>query len=502
MRDKPRPRPAGARAGRALRDRSVGPVFALTGLPRSSKGAFFARYSRSPKSLRRLRRRVPARRAGAQGAAPPSARRAPRPLRPGAGRVRRRLRRPARRRPHRRGGGLQHPHQGPPVGAPRELPGAVDALHRLHRPPRRGTATTAPRRSWPTWSSARDLRRRWTAPSTAYPTCCPAWSPTSGPRCPTTWRPRRRPRARGPGARARPAAGPSPGGDHGERRDLRSGAGLRGHAGADGGPPPARGPRVRCVSACSPSQEGDPRGLPHALSTGRTAESPTGATCGRRSWPRPRSRRASRPSPPGSCPARACGWSILDPDGEARVLAHALWPAGGAALREARARAAEPRPGHSCPASRRLGKDRADRRQRPGSGPRGDDLRVRGRVRLRRLPRPAAPPDAHPPGTAADAAARIRRPPEVADAGAGDVYDAVQAARAQLHDALAEVVPDEAAYAVTLAHRIRFTMVLDAREAIHLIELRSQPQGHESYRWSPARCTQIAEVALTAPSLR
>ena len=36
---------------------------------------------------------------------------------------------------------------------------------------------------------------------------------------------------------------------------------------------------------------------------------------------------------------------------------------------------------------------------------------------------------------------------------------------------------------MTLAHRIRFTMTLNAREAMHLIELRSQPQGHESYRW-------------------
>ena len=36
---------------------------------------------------------------------------------------------------------------------------------------------------------------------------------------------------------------------------------------------------------------------------------------------------------------------------------------------------------------------------------------------------------------------------------------------------------------MTLAHRIRFTMTMNAREAMHLIELRSQPQGHESYRW-------------------
>ncbi len=87
-------------------------------------------------------------------------------------------------------------------------------------------------------------------------------------------------------------------------------------------------------------------------------------------------------------------------------------------------------------------------------------------------------------------------PPEVADAGVAGVYDAVQAACAALHDALAEAVPDEAAYAVTLAHRIRFTMVLNAREAMHLIELRSQPQGHESYRWVAREMhRQIAEVA-------
>ena len=33
---------------------TTGPVFALTGLPEVVKGALFARYSRSPKSLRRL----------------------------------------------------------------------------------------------------------------------------------------------------------------------------------------------------------------------------------------------------------------------------------------------------------------------------------------------------------------------------------------------------------------------------------------------------------------
>ena len=52
-----------------------------------------------------------------------------------------------------------------------------------------------------------------------------------------------------------------------------------------------------------------------------------------------------------------------------------------------------------------------------------------------------------------------------------------------LYDRLVTDMPIEASYAVTLAHRIRFTMTMNAREAMHLIELRSQPQGHESYRW-------------------
>jgi thymidylate synthase ThyX len=73
-------------------------------------------------------------------------------------------------------------------------------------------------------------------------------------------------------------------------------------------------------------------------------------------------------------------------------------------------------------------------------------------------------------------------PPEVAAAGAGATYEASQAACAELYDELRPAFPAECAYAVTLAHRIRFTMTLNAREAMHLIELRSQPQGHESYR--------------------
>ena len=43
-------------------------------------------------------------------------------------------------------------------------------------------------------------------------------------------------------------------------------------------------------------------------------------------------------------------------------------------------------------------------------------------------------------------------------------------------------LPEQASYLVTLGHRLRYTMTMNAREAMHLIELRTALQGHPSYR--------------------
>jgi len=54
---------------------------------------------------------------------------------------------------------------------------------------------------------------------------------------------------------------------------------------------------------------------------------------------------------------------------------------------------------------------------------------------------------------------------------------------ADLYDALASGGLAEAeSYAVVMAYRVRFYMEMNAREAMHLIELRTAPQGHPSYR--------------------
>src|SRR4029077_8136242 len=56
--------------------------------------------------------------------------------------------------------------------------------------------------------------------------------------------------------------------------------------------------------------------------------------------------------------------------------------------------------------------------------------------------------------------------------------------------------PEAAAYAVVMAYRVRFYMDMNAREAMHVIELRTAPQGHPSYRRvCQAMHRAIADVA-------
>ena len=53
---------------------------------------------------------------------------------------------------------------------------------------------------------------------------------------------------------------------------------------------------------------------------------------------------------------------------------------------------------------------------------------------------------------------------------------------AQLYDDLVARFPIEAPYAVALAYRVRFVMQMNAREAMHVLELRTSPAGHPAYR--------------------
>jgi thymidylate synthase ThyX len=74
-------------------------------------------------------------------------------------------------------------------------------------------------------------------------------------------------------------------------------------------------------------------------------------------------------------------------------------------------------------------------------------------------------------------------PHELVAAGlAGEYERALDVSRAAYDRLRAAGFVEEAPYALCLAFRIRYVLELDAREALHLIELRSGPEGHPSYR--------------------
>jgi thymidylate synthase ThyX len=74
-------------------------------------------------------------------------------------------------------------------------------------------------------------------------------------------------------------------------------------------------------------------------------------------------------------------------------------------------------------------------------------------------------------------------PEEIADAGfAGDFAAALESSRAEYERLRERGWVEEAPYALCLAFRIRFVLDLDAREAMHLVELRSGREGHPAYR--------------------
>ena len=72
---------------------------------------------------------------------------------------------------------------------------------------------------------------------------------------------------------------------------------------------------------------------------------------------------------------------------------------------------------------------------------------------------------------------------EIAEAGALADWTRVMDDSAALHAALAGAgLAAVAPYAVAMAYRVRYYMELNAREAMHMLELRTAPQGHPAYR--------------------
>jgi thymidylate synthase ThyX len=74
-------------------------------------------------------------------------------------------------------------------------------------------------------------------------------------------------------------------------------------------------------------------------------------------------------------------------------------------------------------------------------------------------------------------------PGEVREAGAGEEFErALEISRAEYERLRDGGLAEQAPYALCLAYRIRYVLDLNAREAMHLIELRSGREGHPAYR--------------------
>ncbi len=74
-------------------------------------------------------------------------------------------------------------------------------------------------------------------------------------------------------------------------------------------------------------------------------------------------------------------------------------------------------------------------------------------------------------------------PEAVIEAGGDADWQDVMRRSAELYDALVDAgLSGVAQYAVSMAYRVRFVMDMNAREAMHVIELRTAPAGHPAYR--------------------
>ena len=173
----------------------------------------------------------------------------------------------------------------------------------------------------------------------------------------------------------------------------------------------------------------------------------------------------------------------FDPEGEIKVVAAALYAASmlpdDELLTIARRMSADER----TSILREYVGDRTNRRHRPGraferTSYRFDILTDYGafrdlqRHRLLTLEwQPLSTRHGYAEPEALDAAGVVSDWTRVMD-GSADLYDAI----------LAAGLPAAAPYAVAMAYRVRFYMHMNAREAMHVIELRTAPQGHPAYR--------------------
>ncbi|MHB8465828.1 MAG: FAD-dependent thymidylate synthase [Acidimicrobiales bacterium] len=182
---------------------------------------------------------------------------------------------------------------------------------------------------------------------------------------------------------------------------------------------------------------------------------------------------------PAAAPVALVDW---DPDGEEKVLAAMLYPATHLPETLVRARVAAMSVDERLAVVDAYVGDRTNRRHKPGralerTGYRFDVLSDYGAFRdLQRHRMLTIEWQPLTPSHGYDVPAAIRA------AGLTETYEDSLGRSAELFAALQPRFPDQAPYAVALAFKVRYAMQFNAREALHMLELRTGPQGHPSYR--------------------
>ncbi len=201
----------------------------------------------------------------------------------------------------------------------------------------------------------------------------------------------------------------------------------------------------------------------------------------------------SRAEPAGDPDVTLVDW---DPDAETKVVAAMLYPYTHLPEHRIQERVASMSEEERLAVVHAYAGDRTNRRQRPGRALERGDYRfdvLSDYGAFRDLQRHRLLTVEWQDLTTAHG---YTMPRAVMDAGAGaaEGYAAAMARSAALHAALFERFgAGQAAYAVALAFRVRYVVQCNAREAMHMIELRTSPQGHPEYR---KVCQQMHRLIL------
>jgi hypothetical protein len=186
----------------------------------------------------------------------------------------------------------------------------------------------------------------------------------------------------------------------------------------------------------------------------------------------------------------------FDPEGEIKVVAAALYPVTEASDAELLDIARRMGPAERAEVLRACLGDRGNRRHKPGraferTSYRFDVLTDYGafrdlqRHRLLTLE-----------WQLLSARHGHTEPDAIVEAGVQPEWRRVMDRSAELYEALRSAgLASVAQYAVAMAYRIRFVMDMNAREAMHVLELRTSLQGHPAYR---RVCQQMHRLIASA----